>query len=162
MNKVMLVLMLVTLINCKNESTNQQLQKNINDEESLERKQLNDLSEHYLQLINEEKYAAAIPIITKCITIQKNANNERYNSFSYFQRGRCKYYLGDYNSAIEDLKKAEKISELEPVGTDPNTYVYLAKTYLRLNNFDEACRYLRLSGESGNSGAYDLITKHCN
>lgn len=109
------------------------------------------------------------------ILIQFNRNPEL--KLAYNNRGLVKYYLKQYDGAIDDFNNALRIQEDKVVyrsySTDKYAYNNMANCYYALGKLSEACKYWQTALDLGYSykpgwkeeygidDPADLIKQHC-
>jgi len=101
-------------------------------------------------LVRQGKYKEALPLVNKALDMDKS------EAYIWDTRGEIYYKLGDFKSSIEDMNKALEIQENE------NSYFIRGLSNIKLGNKEEGCRDLSMSGEFGNSEAYEKIQEYCN
>lgn len=110
-----------------------------------------------------KNYKDAVYYYSILIDLKDDMNN-RYVTFYYFQRGKAKFYLEDFNGAIQDIElfKNEESSDKRTIGYTEACY-YLGMCYKNLNDKPNACENFRIYAEnSSNDEAWNLIAEYCN
>jgi tetratricopeptide (TPR) repeat protein len=92
--------------------------------------------------------------IAQADEILKN-NNDFINA--YVLKGNAYFNLSDFTRAIKEFNKI-----LENDKDNKEAHYNIGVSYLRLNNKEEACRYLREAKRLNMENADKLITQHCN
>lgn len=87
--------------------------------------------------------------VTEAITnLNKIIDLEPENAEAYSLRGYYKAFIKDFNSAINDIKKAILINPIES-----KYYFHLATTYMLMLNFDESRKFYQKASELGDERA---------
>ncbi|TXD48397.1 response regulator transcription factor [Polaribacter sp. IC073] len=100
---------------------------------------LSNISSSYLK---EKKFDSASFFNNKAINFSKLIENEKLISYSKYRQGEINYSQQNYQTAIVNLKNSIKWTVLdENYRTLSQTYNYIAKSYVKLNQKEKAFHY---------------------
>lgn len=118
-----------------------------------------DLAHFNYELKN---YKEAVQYYSMTIDIKEKKGFKDLD-FEFLQRGKAKYYLQDFNGAIEDLKKYKAANnDKTTVGYTEACY-FSGTCYRNLNDQFNACNNFRIYAENiGTDEAWKLIAEYCN